>query len=567
MNRRDKTQDLETKLRRLSEELDKRGTAVPGIMRRYLAKALKKGSRETRLALIEYLGEECNLLPYVIYRQSDGNVEDLGKPGFLAGDAVENYLGLVLSIHRFVWRRDVGEIYHHDPDAHRTENAKARRKKGTSPSVETLEGVLERLGLRAEYLVEPANPRKANPVPARKHLRERLEEIDEKWPELSNPRVVGAGRPFLVSGIRNFIEGKDVSMVSLKVIADYYKKIPVAMFRKSDGCVEDLGHPFFLQGEPIPNYVGKVLSKHRIITGLTTRDLGRLSGINATDVVGYTCGRSMKLNLLEKLCETVGLVPVYLADTVPNQQVEDLLKLYFHDSSPVRQDRGIVLRYPSDGRTVMRAVFEEYAKLVSDLPGPLKHRTHEFVKKLAELFGNPLMEDYDWKVDSDSGGKTSWRERVIELFDAYQAELGTSAKSGLGPWWFAKTSDVSEPPWLTGSPEYYEGFLGKELEVTLTSSAVPSSGQDQDGLLNSGVVRSVRDVFTEKHPKAYLLGISPSAKKYRGRCRGYIANRDYSEVRLIFGPENRPLPRELVEAVVKWQDPSFELDTVRLSGE
>jgi len=111
-------------------------------------------------------------------------------------------------------------------------------------------------------------------------------------------------------------------LASAAPIARVFDKIPVVIYRESDGGVEDLGIEGFLYGEPVDKYIGRVLkisreklelSPNEVCERLDTMSDVDIAGISPNDLSSYENGRYLPKNSkFDLLCQLYGLIADYL---------------------------------------------------------------------------------------------------------------------------------------------------------------------------------------------------------------------------------------------------------------
>jgi len=152
-----------------------------------------------------------------------------------------------------------------------------------------------------------------------KTLAERLEELPVEYGMSKSQLSIEAGLDMRrLSEIINRLQaGKEVNLKSVYNMAEGLELIAIVFYRASDGCVEDLGHPNFLYGEEVPNYVGEVFKKYRVLLDLSQAQIGEQIGIYQSTILKYEGGRLPMVHNIERIAQALGLVPDYL---VPKQE-------------------------------------------------------------------------------------------------------------------------------------------------------------------------------------------------------------------------------------------------------
>lgn len=146
-----------------------------------------------------------------------------------------------------------------------------------------------------------------------KTLLERLDELPDEFGMSLSRLSIEAGLNndlslwFLLSRLRN---GRDIQFSKVDQIAKGLDLIAVVFYR--GGHVEDLGHPRFIYGEAVYNYVGQVFSNYRRLLKRTQAEFGGQIGISDVVFSNYENGTLPMLYRLEVIAGALGLVPNYL---------------------------------------------------------------------------------------------------------------------------------------------------------------------------------------------------------------------------------------------------------------
>ncbi|MFH1592704.1 MAG: helix-turn-helix transcriptional regulator [Candidatus Woesearchaeota archaeon] len=143
--------------RRLEELLADLGMNVHGIARTVgipettLRHILERGN--SRLSSIEKIAHGLGLIPIVLYRTDNGQVEDLGNEGLLHGEQIDNYVRRVFAKQRKARRllqREVSEMTGTtSPQISSYETGRI-----IDPTLKTIGALSRTLGLVPGYLVE-----------------------------------------------------------------------------------------------------------------------------------------------------------------------------------------------------------------------------------------------------------------------------------------------------------------------------------------------------------------------------------------------------------------------------
>ena len=166
--------------------------------------------------------------------------------------------------------------------------------------------------------------------------------------------------------------GRDIDLNTIEKLAAGLNKIPVVFYKKSDEKaekiiekteiaealkyppyvkvvdsesedyeVEDLGVESFLNGKKIDNYVGKVFRKHRLLKGLSKREIAKRVGVEPITYNKWELGETKpRISHLEKASSELELVPMYLVNKLeynykPLNPFEEAIKIIneYHISS------------------------------------------------------------------------------------------------------------------------------------------------------------------------------------------------------------------------------------------
>ena len=119
----------------------------------------KKGN--PTMSSVERIAHGFDLIPVVLYREDDGQVEDLGIEGFLYGEKVDNYVGRVIAKRRKEEGMNQSELCSRI-GIKGSAGVSIYETGRSSMSVSRLEQFGEALGIVPAYLVEKL---KAQPVP------------------------------------------------------------------------------------------------------------------------------------------------------------------------------------------------------------------------------------------------------------------------------------------------------------------------------------------------------------------------------------------------------------------
>jgi len=145
-----------------------------------------------------------------------------------------------------------------------------------------------------------------------KTLVERLEELPEEFgmPMQHLSLEVGLGMGSLSRMKNRLRRRQDIQFSRINKIAKSLDLIAVVFYK--DECVVDLGHPGFLYGEEVYEYVGEVFIKYRNLLKRTQIEIGEQIGIKHNKLSRYENGVLPKLHRFQIISDALGLVPDYL---------------------------------------------------------------------------------------------------------------------------------------------------------------------------------------------------------------------------------------------------------------
>ncbi|MDO8643158.1 MAG: helix-turn-helix transcriptional regulator [Candidatus Woesearchaeota archaeon] len=136
--------------------------------------------------------------------------------------------------------------------------------------------------------------------------------VHKSWEEIARMTT------FSASHFRLYFEEKHGRMrsphlQSLHNIAHSVDLIPVVLYHVPTDQPENLGVHDFLAGEPVDNYVRRVILQEKNRLGLTIEKLAWKSGLSPRTVSQYERAKSdLTVRSLDSLCPPLGLVADYL---------------------------------------------------------------------------------------------------------------------------------------------------------------------------------------------------------------------------------------------------------------
>ena len=112
----------------------------------------KRGDRGINLRFVEKLGYGHGLIPIAFYKESDGQIENLGIEGFFYGEKIYNYVGRVFEKYRELNNLSTRELGERVDISHAFISLLERGvSKGT---IQTIERIGKGLGLAPAYLLQ-----------------------------------------------------------------------------------------------------------------------------------------------------------------------------------------------------------------------------------------------------------------------------------------------------------------------------------------------------------------------------------------------------------------------------
>ena len=106
---------------------------------------------------------------------------------------------------------------------------------------------------------------------------------------------------------------RDFQLTPLVRYGDSEGLVPIALYRKEDGWLEDLGEEGFRMGAHVDNYIGRVFQKYREAMKLNQKQFEEVVSTSHSNISQYESGVMLpKLSIFERISDTFGLEPKYL---------------------------------------------------------------------------------------------------------------------------------------------------------------------------------------------------------------------------------------------------------------
>ena len=292
--------------------------------------------------LLENLGNELDLIPFLFYNKETGLVEDLGTPKISANgpDNHTEYCGIVFASY-FVGKNllleNIGNIIGFSAPALRLYVDKMLVRRGHNkrdlkdvkvPALHWLEAISDACDLEVKYLVPKSKPRRINKIPEQKTAVERLKIVSKQQGLDYNVLRARLPHVHVKNGKKVKSPADDFSIYALYKLCDMLKErkntdlIPVVLYRKSDGMPELFGNPFLLDGVRNPLYVVRCLEFHRAKNIITTNRLDSSLDLTEEESLYLRNASGITTIKLDWYCDRLGLVASYLVpvQNTPNNK-------------------------------------------------------------------------------------------------------------------------------------------------------------------------------------------------------------------------------------------------------